>query len=154
MENPEKIELFKQFNSDQEKKTYYIVALSVTAIGFAIVQTTGIELKYNQIPLGVAVLSWAGSVYCGMQFLGYRMSTNFANIELFNVHEGSNKEVQQNPELKEPAIEGITAAIESNSKIASNFSRWQNRLFYIGIATYILWHILVMYSLTKPVLMT
>lgn len=145
----EKIELFKQFSKDQEKFTYYIIALSVTAIGFSIVRTSGLELSYNQIPLAIAILSWGISVYSGFCFLEYRMSTSYANIELFNVHEGKNKDVGNNPVLQQAATEGINEAIKSNSDEAFKYWKLQKKMFYAGVVFYVFWHILEMYILTN-----
>lgn len=46
--NEVQIEIQKQFRQQQEKLVYYIMALSVSAIGFSIYQTTGQNLKVVQ----------------------------------------------------------------------------------------------------------
>jgi hypothetical protein len=66
----EQLQLHKEFREKQEKYTYYIIALCVTAIGFSVLQTTGQPLKVMQLPLAVAVISWGISIYCGLQFIG------------------------------------------------------------------------------------
>ena len=38
------LEIQKQFRQEQEKFVYYIIALSVSAIGFTVFKTTGIRI--------------------------------------------------------------------------------------------------------------
>lgn len=64
-------ELLKVHTQQQERLVYYIIALCVTSIGFSIYQTTGHSLKWIQIPLALALLSWGLSIYCGLRFLNY-----------------------------------------------------------------------------------
>lgn len=69
----EQKEIQKQFRQQQEKYTYYVIALCVAAIGFSVHKTIGLPLKWIQIPLGVAVLFWGISIYCGLNFIRYTM---------------------------------------------------------------------------------
>ena len=144
----EQNEITRQFRQQQEKYIYYIIALSVTAIGFSIVKTSGEYLKWTQIPLGLAMLSWSLSIYCGLTFLKYVISNLYANKEYLDIKNGQNSEVGNHPELKKAAVSGITQAMKSNSDKAKKFAKWQNRLFYGGIIFFLLWHVLEMYLKT------
>jgi hypothetical protein len=138
-------ELINSFRQYQEKYTYYLIALCVTSIGFSVFKTTGIGLKLSQIPLGLAVLSWGISIYCGLTFLKYIMSNLYANTTYLEILGGRNKEVGNHPEMINAAAGGIMGAMESNNNIARKLSRWQNGLFYLGMALFLLWHLIEMY---------
>ena len=58
----------KEFREKQEKYVYYLIALSVSAIGFSVYKTENQSLAYSQIPLALAVLSWSISIFCGLKF--------------------------------------------------------------------------------------
>ena len=144
-----KTDLMKEFRSQQQKYVYYIIALSVTSIGFSIFQTMNEPLKITQIPLGLAILSWGFSIFFGLSFIRYIISSIYANIEYFNVIEGNNPDVVKKPQFKDSIIEGIKQAIQSNSKKTTKLFKSQNYLFYFGVVLFILWRIIEMYYKTK-----
>ncbi len=144
----EQNEVIKQFRQQQEKFTYYIVGLSVAAIGFSIIKTNGLPLSWTQIPLGLAVLSWAISIYCGLTFLKYVISNLYANKAYFDIVSGQDPKVGNHPELIKAAVSGITQAMQSNSDKAEKLAKWQDRLFYCGIVFFLVWHVLEMYLKT------
>ncbi|MBK9687513.1 MAG: hypothetical protein IPO65_07005 [Saprospiraceae bacterium] len=55
----EKIELYKQHAQKQENYTYYLIALSVAAIGYAVHQTHGEGFVWSMVP------PWFGSFVLG-----------------------------------------------------------------------------------------
>lgn len=139
-----KNDIFKLFNQGQEKLTYYFIALAVTAIGFSVYRSGDMSLSVWQIPLGVAVVCWALSIYCGITFLKYRLAIQYANFEYLSVSDGTHPEIRKNPLHAEPTKAGISAAIESNSKKGGRLYRWQYRYFYLGIIAFLTWHIVQM----------
>ena len=66
----EQLEIQNQFRNQQEKYTYYLIGLCVAAIGYSVNMTIGQELHYSQIPLGIALLCWGISCYCGLEVVG------------------------------------------------------------------------------------
>jgi len=144
----EQKEIQKQFRQQQEKYTYYIIALCIAAIGFSVHKTTGLPLKWIQIPLGIAILSWGISIYCGLKFISYVISTLYANNAYLDIIQGKNPDIGVQPQKIEAATKGIKQAMESNTERANNFSTWQNRLFIIGFIAFLVWHILEMYNNT------
>ncbi len=144
----EQKEIQKQFRNQQEKFAYYIIGMSVTAIGFSVYKTTGKGLDCVQIPLALSVLCWGVSVFCGLKFLKYVISTLYANNAYFEIQKGNYPDVGNHPQKIEAATEGIKQAMSSNSDVASKYSKWQERLFYIGIVLFIIWHVLEMYKTT------
>jgi hypothetical protein len=141
----EKVEVYRQINQGQEKLTYYIIALCVTAIGFSIIQSNGLSFTYYLIPLGIAVLSWSISVLCGIRSLQNRLSLQFTNYELLRVEEGSHEVLDGNIQLIKPASIILNDTITSFKKKASIFTTIQHLLFYFGLASYLCWHILSIY---------
>lgn len=145
----EQIEIRNQFRQQQEKFIYYLIALSVTAIGFSVYKTTGQQLKLTQIPLGMSVLCWGFSVFCGLQFLKYSISTLYANNVYFDIIQGRNPEIKNHQQKIEDATSGIKEAMNSNSTRANTYFKWQERLFYFGIILFLIWHVLEMYKMTE-----
>ena len=140
-----KEKLISDFRSQQQKYVYYVIALSVTSIGFSIFQTMKEPLKITQIPLGIAILSWGLSVFCGLLFIRYIISTLYTNVEYLDVVEGIHPDVKKNPQNKDYIIEGMKQAIHSNSKKTVQLSNYQNYLFYFGVIMFIVWRIIEMY---------
>ena len=141
----EKIEVYRQINQSQEKLTYYIIALCVTAIGFSIIQSNDLSLTYYLIPLGIAVLSWSVSVLCGFKSLKNRLNLQFENYELLRVEERSHEVLDGNIQLIKPVSKIINDSMSSIQRKASLYTAVQHVLFYFGIAAYLCWHILKMY---------
>lgn len=146
----EQREIQRQFRQQQEKFVYYMVALAVTAIGFSVYKTTGMPLKWVQLPLGISIASWGLSVFCGLRFLKYVISTLYANNAYFEIMKGADPELGNNPQMIKAATLGIMEAMKANSNMTSAYSSWQERLFYLGIVTFIIWHIMEMYQATSP----
>ena len=140
----EQIELFKVHRQQQEKLVYYIVALCVTSIGFSIYQTTGHSLKWIQVPLALAVLSWGLSIYCGLRFLKYALSILYANNALFNICQGIEPGVGNHPHQIKAASSGVEEAIKQSAETSNKLFKWQERLFYSGIVLFLFWHLLEM----------
>lgn len=139
-----KDDLHKLFNQGQEKLTYYFIALAVTAIGFSVYRSENMSLSIWQVPLGVSVVSWALSIYCGVSFLKYRLSIQYANYEYLRFYDGTHPEIRENPLQTESVKEGILSAMELNNEIGGRLYRWQYRFFYVGIIGFLIWHIIQM----------
>lgn len=143
-----KEELIKQYREQQFKYVYYIIALCVAAIGFVASQTVGKQLKYIQIPAGVGVGFWCLSIYCGIRFIQYQISGIYTNVEYLRIPEGTSDSVGKQPRLYEFAMGEMERIIKNNGNRASVFFNWQERCFYFGIASFIVWHILEMANVT------
>tara|TARA_R110002049_G_scaffold308432_1_gene512449 strand:+ start:1542 stop:1988 length:447 start_codon:yes stop_codon:yes gene_type:complete len=142
----EQKEIQRQFRQQQEKFVYYMIALSVTAIGFSVYKTTGLQLKWTQMPLGLAILCWGLSVFCGLRFLKYVISTLYANNTYFDIIQGRVSEIGTHPQKIEAVTSGVKQAMEINSNRASSYSKWQERLLYSGMILFLVWHISEMYQ--------
>jgi len=140
----EQKEIQSQFRNQQEKYVYYIIALSIAAIGFCVYKTSGQEIKMSQIPLGLSVISWGLSVFCGLRFLKYSISILFANNTYFEIIKGNYPEIGKNPSLIDAGKSGVKSAINTNSMRATWYFKCQEWLFYLAIILFIVWHILEM----------
>lgn len=136
--------LQNQFKEKQEKFVYYIVALSVTSIGFSIYTTIDDTISILHVPLGIAVLCWGISIFSGLRFIKYSISTIYANATYLEVTSGIHPETGPSPILIKAASEGIMQAMKENGKTAEKYAKAQEYLFYSGIIAFLLWHILEM----------
>ncbi|MEO8762204.1 MAG: hypothetical protein ABI388_11760 [Bacteroidia bacterium] len=142
-------EIQKQFREQQQKYTYYIIALCVAAIGFSIHETMGQPLRCSQIPLGISIFFWGLSVFCGLRFTAYGISTLYANNAYIDILNGKNKKYGTHPEKITAASTGVSKAMESNIEVGAKYAKWQNIGFYIGSVCFIIWHIVEMYTTAK-----
>ena len=74
-----KNELAKSFRQSQEKYTYYIIALNVTAIGYVSQQTYGGIARCSFVFLILAVVSWLIGAYKGLKFIQLSLNTMYLN---------------------------------------------------------------------------
>lgn len=142
-------EIQRQHRQQQEKYVYYILALTVSAIGFAIYKTSGLPLKWSQVPLGLSVISWGVSIFCGLKFIKYVLSILYANNAYFEILNGQDPDLGNVPWKIEAGAKGVREAMKLNAITASKYLDWQSRLFYIGIVLFIIWHVSEMYLLSK-----
>lgn len=132
----------------QERYVYYLIALAVTSIGFAIYKTSGQSLNWIQVTLGLSILSWGTSIHCGFTFIKYHISTLYANNAYFEIIKGQDQSIDQNPSNILAKTNAIKEAMRSNVNVAGRYFYWQQKLFYIGMISFIIWHISEMYMIT------
>lgn len=133
--------IINRFGQQQEKYVYYLIALSVTAIGFSIINTNDQQLTYSQIPLAFAILFWGYSIYSGLNFLQYiigSLSVNKSYLDILNSDDPKKDEKAKN------ILEGLEKVSQKTKKLI----KFQNYFFYSGILSYLIWHIIEMYKRT------
>jgi hypothetical protein len=145
----EQKEIRVQYRQQQEKYTYYIIALCVTAIGFSIHKTSGLPLACKQIPVGIAVLSWGASIYCGLKFLRGGLGVLYDNHQYYEIIQGRDPDIGKEREKINKASNLAEKLINQKSEKVSKFFDWQFRLFSIGFVSFLIWHILEMYMNTN-----
>jgi len=138
-------EVYRALRESQSKYSYFLLAASGAAIGFAVSQTGAAVLAWSQSPLGLAVVAWGHSFFCGCRHLQYVSSNLYANLELFRVQAGEHSMLGEHPEKIEAGSVGIRLAMESNSERGSVFARWQFRFLVSGAILYLVWHVTGMY---------
>jgi hypothetical protein len=129
----------------QVRHTYFLLTAAGAGIALAMNQTHGVTLVWSQIPLGLAVSSWALSFFCGCRYVNYISSTLYANWDLLRVQVGEHPAVGRDPARAAAASEGIRLAIDDNSRKVSGFANWQFRFLIGGGVLYVAWHVLEMY---------
>src|SRR3972149_4298959 len=138
------IEIHKQHRTGQDKYTYFLLAVTASAVAFSVQKTTGLKLSWSQLPLGMAVLMWGLSFYFGCKNLTWVQTSIYANYSLLQLQKGVHPEQPDHPQLLEAAIRGVRSALESNIKSAQFYAIWQFRLLITGAIFFLLWHVLEM----------
>ena len=134
----------QQLHDSQSQYTYFLLAAAASGIALAVQRTSGTEIHVTLIPLGLAVVSWGASFWCGCQNRGYFSSAMYANHALLQLQSGTHPEQPGHPELTRAAIEGVKIAAERNSQKTNRYSHWQFRLLIVGAILFIAWHVTVM----------
>ena len=133
-------EIWREHRTSQDKYTYFLLAAASAAIAFAVQKTDGLMLSWELAPIGLAVIAWGGSFYCGCKNLVWVQSSLFANYNLLQLRNGSHPEQPDHPVLLEAAASGIRSAIESNVQKAQVHAIWQFRLLILGALLFLAWH--------------
>ena len=135
----------QEFRSKQEKYVYYIIAVSVSCIGFSVYKTENTSLSLIQIPLALSVLFWMLSVFFGLTFMKYVISGLYDNNSYIDIMNGKNPKTINLPNIEKISTESYIKHLEKNNKIMSKYFRYQGISFYLGIILFLIWHIIEMY---------
>ncbi|MBW7998051.1 MAG: hypothetical protein FVQ81_16080 [Candidatus Glassbacteria bacterium] len=122
------LEFHKMHRAGQDKYTYFILAVTASAVAFAVQKTEDLSITYYMIPLGTAVISWGFSFYFGIRNLYLVQTCLTGNYSLLQLQQDENIEQTQKTELSDK----IKAAIGLNAGKAHFFGVWQFRLLIIG----------------------
>ena len=126
-----------QFTQMQDKYIYYIGALSVTSIGFAVQQTLGQPIKHSFIPLALAIISWGISIYKGLKFIELKLNTLYNQRTYYQLFIENEARIEQISRI----FENNTSKPLKSAKI--NFK--QSFIFFIlGCTLFIIWRIVDM----------
>lgn len=140
--------LSNQLSEAQTKYTYFLLAVAASAIAFSVQRTTGATLSWCQIPLGLAVVCWAGSFFSGCRNRAYFGSTLYANISLVKIQKGTHSGISSHPDIVAAASEGVRNAAEENSSMANFWGHMQFRLLVSGAIFFLIWHVIEMINNT------
>mgnify|MGYP001396360630 CR=1 FL=1 len=138
-------QIIKEHKERQEKFVYYLIALAVSCIGFAVYNTLDVKMKLIQIPLGLAVLSWGMSVFCGIKFLKLALALLYENSRYFDIKNGQDSEIGNDPKTIKYTLSIMKPLLEKNAKGTSFYFDWQIWFFYTGIVFFIFWRVIEMY---------
>jgi hypothetical protein len=69
MSHDELLEIHRQHRTGQDKYTYFLLAVTASAVAFAIQKTDDVIITYSLLPLGVAIIFWGFSFYFGVKSL-------------------------------------------------------------------------------------
>jgi len=136
--------LHQQHRIGQDKYTYYLLAVTASAIAFAVHKTDASIFTYSLVPIGIAVISWCASFYCGCKNLVWVQTSVMANYTLLQLNMGVHPNQPNSPEYLEAAKQGVKSALEENVNEAQNYAISQYRLLITGAVFFLIWHIVEM----------
>jgi hypothetical protein len=143
-------EIIRQLNESQDKYTYFLLAAAGSCIALSVSRTTGVAPTWPMFLLGAAVVSWAWSIWQGVQNRRYHQAILYANADLLKVAAGTHPEVGQHPAAIEAAAQGILKAMTANIEKAASFAIWQLYLLLTGAGFFLLWHVIDMFVNSHP----
>lgn len=122
MEDSKK-EVYNQLHQNQF--VYLLLAIDVSSIGFAINRSIEMQLSWNQILLGLAIICWANSFLCGCKFIEIKSKSFGGNLKMFN---------------QPSKITLWQRYLNKNNKIGiENYKRVKNYL-YLGVVLFLIWY--------------
>ncbi len=139
-------QIFKTLRDHQNRYSYFLLAAVGAGIALSIRQTQNSLLSWSLLPLGVAVLLWGISFYCGCRYLAYIAVSLHVNVDLLRAQQGTHSEIGRDPMAVQAGCQILREIFEEKSKRANRNSLWQFRFLVAGSLAYITWHILEMYS--------
>jgi hypothetical protein len=145
MSTEAQIEVYRTVREAQGRYTYFLLAAAGAGIALSVNETHGAALAWSQVPLGLAVLSWGLSFFCGCRYLNHAGSVLYANFELLRVQAGEHPEVGQNKAMMVAAAEGIRLGVADLAKKTGIYANRQFRLLVCGAVLYVVWHVLEMH---------
>jgi hypothetical protein len=140
-------EVYRQYQTAQEKYIYFLLAAAASGVALAVQQTRDSKIAWPEIALALAVLSWAVSFFAGCRNRLYAQSGIFANFGLLKVESGRHEGLDQHGQHP-TAIAGASAVIRDAIAGIENHTRfWANVQFnclVAGAVLYLTWHVLGM----------
>lgn len=142
------IEVYRSHRASQERYTYFMLAAAGAAIAFAVTRSQDMALRWSEVPLALAVLSWGISLFTGFMQLRYVESNLLANLDLLKIVDGRHPKVGNYPQVIEVAGDGLREAMNANSTRARNYGLAQFYCLIAGGVSFITWDVLEMYLRT------
>jgi hypothetical protein len=133
----------------QEKYTYFLLAAAASAIAFAVQKTADAVLTWQLCVLGVAVVCWSASFYCGCKRLQWVQVTLYANYALLQLQGGVHPEQPTHPVAVAAVADGVRSATNKNSQRAKSYGDWQFRFITLGAIMFLAWHITMILDRTS-----
>ena len=142
----EKNKINQEYRSSQEKYRYYLIGLSVAAIGYSVNLTLNKQLDYFQIPLAISIILWGWSMINGFRALkverdGLVTHMLAAEMILGNRLANNHNEVKKEDIIRSAYRKGLD---NISSKLVKH-SRLQYKLFIMGIVFFTLWRVIEMW---------
>ena len=125
--------MYKLFIEKQQKFVYYLLSISSTAIGFSIYSTMDKKIDWYFLPLGIALILWAASIFSGLRFIQYTLANLYVNFELLK----SREKLDPYNQAKADALHEV---IGGNSEKTTKLQNIQNNLFFTGMIFYVVWY--------------
>ncbi|WP_236897053.1 hypothetical protein [Clostridium beijerinckii] len=130
-------EVYKTLQKSQDKYVYFLLATTITAIGFAITRTQNLKLDITQIFLALSILCWGISFICGCRNREHYNSFLCNNFQALNL--------KDDIKIKKDEIDILLNNMSYNNLMFERLSRAQMYFFAAGVILYLIWHIIQMY---------
>lgn len=134
-------DLQKQHQENQEKYTYFMLAVASACIAYAIEKAIGVPLTLCLSLVALSVFFWSASFYCGCKCANTVQALVRANSNLLSLYAGNQELQSDQPELLAAALSGVRKAIDTNMKRAKFLNDWQFKFFVIGGVFFGVWRI-------------
>ncbi|MES2004290.1 MAG: hypothetical protein V4450_07200 [Bacteroidota bacterium] len=132
--------MIKAQRDEQSKFAYYLIALSVTAIGFSVFQTMGKGISLNQIPLACAIVCWGLSIHFGFGYLDELNAFMLLNIEYLRILLGVSDYIGG----RELSLRAASELLQEKRTGLHDHANKQRYSFYAGVLFFIVWHVVEM----------
>ena len=124
-------EVYNQLHQNQSQFIYLMLALNISAIGFAVNRTVDTGFEWFQLPLALAVICWSVSFYNGMRYLEIKLRSFTGNLWMY-----------EQPENKVT----LKDILEKYSKRGILMFKIMKIFFYFGVILFMTWHLIKMSS--------
>ena len=132
----EKLELTKNFWSQQEKYNYYMIALCVASLGYSVNLTKDLALSNEMTPLGIAVFAWLISIYSGLTLINNLISYSYVNVQMLEKFEQSKYTLDD--------IQPYLTRLLQIQKNTARLGRIRSISFYLGMLSFLVWRVIEM----------
>ena len=147
MDEPEDT-LINAHRAAMARYAYFLLAVAVVAIAYALSATRYSDLAPSEIPLGLAVLCWFASFYYGCQHVESHFNSLRFTALLRQARDGG---APADPETKLPTPEAAEKALRRANSRMLQTGRLQFRLLILGGLFYLGWHLMEMFLRTSTV---
>lgn len=141
------LELQKQFKAAQEKYIYFLLAVSASAIGYAITQVKVEPFNLNHIAFGLSIFLWSLSFMSGLKFIEFNTESTFKNM-LYLSFKRELKNSKNYEELVSKYKNDLYDESEVTMKRLALYGGLQSKLLLLGALSYISWYALMILSIS------
>ena len=138
MIKPEQLE--QAVNSGQERFAFFFLALSASAIAFAVVRTEDVEPAIWMLFIAGAILCWAGSFAAGCLHVSSKLHAQSASLGAARISRGQDEDVGSHPALMAKGLQVVTNIVKEKAKQSAWAGVWQIWLFAGGAVVYVVGH--------------
>jgi len=138
-------EIVKTTREIQIKYCYYILALNVAVIAFALNQTKDEVFNDFHYMLGIAAGMWSLGIMFGFRYLAKHRDALFADYNIMNIERTVKEDSTIAPSIKYPtAVKLYSAGRVHSENVQTKANRSYRAMlyfFYFGCLAFIVWHI-------------
>jgi hypothetical protein len=141
-------EVHNQLKSSTEKFCYYLIALSVSSLGFVVFQTKEDVIDCPKILLLIAVIFWLASIFFGMNFIKKQQQGLVLSYRSYDNARNQFEPSKNDPQKTKWTEEIIKDKFRLVDRKSRRNYKYQLYTFFLAVLFYIVWHALEMYDNT------